>query len=138
MTSKDFVTSYFEAWNQHDAGGVAEHLSRSGKYCDIPVQQEWNRDEFIEHLNSFFAQDRNRYSLLGEIHTAKNSIAFQYRASPIDSDDDSLDWMGQNLSPWKAMLQARSRTIIRTLTLCRQDGALSLAATQNLGWTSLA
>ena len=94
MTSKDFVTSYFEAWNQHDAGGVAEHLSHSGKYCDIPLQQEWNRDEFIEHLNSFFAQDRNRYSLLGEIHTAKNSIAFQYRASPIDSDDDSLDWMG--------------------------------------------
>ncbi|MEP5566331.1 MAG: helix-turn-helix domain-containing protein [Halioglobus sp.] len=94
MTSKDFVTSYFEAWNQHDAGGVAEHLSISGKYHDIPVQQEWNRDEFIEHLNRFFAADKNRYSLVGEILTASNSIAFQYRASPIGSDDDALGWMG--------------------------------------------
>lgn len=94
MTSKDFVTSYFEAWNQHDAGGVAEHLSQSGQYYDIPVQQQWNRDDFIEHLKSFFTQDKNRYSLVGEILTASNSIAFQYRASPMDSDDDSLGWMG--------------------------------------------
>lgn len=94
MTSKDFVASYFEAWNQHDAGSVAEHLSQGGKYYDIPEQQRLSRDDLIEHLQDFFARDRNRYSLVGDILTGENSIAFQYLACPADTDDDSESWIG--------------------------------------------
>jgi AraC-like DNA-binding protein len=94
MTSKDFVASYFEAWNQHDAGGVAQHLSQSGEYFDIPVQQHWNREEFVTHLKDFFAQDKNRYSLVGEVLSGKNTIAFQYLASPVDEADTTPGWMG--------------------------------------------
>ena len=94
MTSKDFVASYFEAWNQHDPGGVAEHLAQGGNYYDVPEQQQLNRDGLIRHLQEFFAEDRNRYSLVGEILTGESSIAFQYRASPVDTSDDSEGWMG--------------------------------------------
>ncbi len=93
MTSEDFVSSYFEAWNQRDAGGVAGHLSQDGSYFDVPVQQQLTRDDFIIHLKEFFARDRNRYQLVGEICTGENSIAFQYRAVPLD-DDSSPGWLG--------------------------------------------
>ena len=94
MTTKDFVASYFEAWNHHDAGSVADHLSQGGKYYDVPEQQRLSRDALIEHLKEFFARDRNRYSLVGEILTGENSIAFQYLASPIDPEDKSESWIG--------------------------------------------
>ena len=93
MTSKDFVASYFEAWNQHDAGGVVEHLAKGGQYYDVPEQQHVSRDELVKYLKEFFARDRNRYTLVGEILTGENSIAFQYLASPIDPDEGE-GWMG--------------------------------------------
>jgi len=92
MTSEDFVSSYFEAWNQHDAGGVAEHLAQDGSYFDIPVRQQLSRNAFIEHLKDFFAQDKNRYVLVGEILTGESSIAFQYRACP--NADEDQGWLG--------------------------------------------
>ena len=94
MTSEDFVSSYFEAWNQRDAGGVAEHLAKDGCYFDIPVQQQLTRKDFIRHLKDFFSQDKNRYHLVGEICTGENSIAFQYRATPETGDDESEGWLG--------------------------------------------
>lgn len=94
MSTSDFVSSYFDAWNQRDAGGVAEHLSQNGCYFDIPVQQQLTRDDLIAHLKDFFTQDKNRYSLVGDILTGKNSIAFQYRASPLDPAGDCEGWIG--------------------------------------------
>ncbi|MEH6581372.1 MAG: helix-turn-helix domain-containing protein [Halioglobus sp.] len=92
-TSRDFVSSYIDAWNQHDAGSVAEHLSLDGVYFDIPIQHELTRDGLIEHLKEFFAQDKNRYQLVGEICTGETSIAYQYRAIPQD-EGDNPGWMG--------------------------------------------
>ena len=37
--SSDFVSSYLDAWNQHDPVGVAEHLAMGGTYCDVPTHQ---------------------------------------------------------------------------------------------------
>jgi len=94
MSSTDFVASYIDAWNHHDAGGVAEHLTKDGTYCDVPVQQQITRDELVVHLKDFFASDSRHYILVGEVLTAENSIAFQYRACPANRVDDESGWMG--------------------------------------------
>ena len=94
MISADFVASYIEAWNHHDAGGVAEHLADDGTYCDIPVQRQMDRDGLVTHLKDFFARDNSQYVLVGEVLTAPNSIAFQYRACPIGHEEGDAGWMG--------------------------------------------
>jgi AraC-like DNA-binding protein len=94
MISSDFVASYFDAWNHHDAGAVADHLARGGTYCDMPFQRQLARAELIAHLTEYFAQDNCRYQLIGEILRAENSIAFQYRACPQDRSDETAGWTG--------------------------------------------
>jgi AraC-like DNA-binding protein len=94
VSSKEFVASYIDAWNQHDPGGVAEHLARNGVYLDIPEQQKLARDELITYLNEFFTQDNSHYSLVGEVLTGENTIAFQYRACPIGLEKENVGWMG--------------------------------------------
>lgn len=94
MTSEDFVSSYFEAWNQQDPGGIAEHLAQDGSYFDIPVQQRLSRDDFITHLKDFFARDKNRYQLVGDICTGDSTIAFQYRAFLASGDEEAESWIG--------------------------------------------
>ena len=93
MLCSDFVASYIDAWNQHDPAGVAEHLAQGGAYFDIPAQQQMNRDALVEHLKQYFSKDTNFYSLVGEVLTGENSIAFQYRACPKGGGEDS-GWMG--------------------------------------------
>ncbi|MEM1114725.1 MAG: helix-turn-helix domain-containing protein [Pseudomonadota bacterium] len=93
MLSADFVASYLEAWNQHDPGGVADHLSQNGTYLDIPEQQQLNRSELVTHLEGYFKRDTNSYLLVGEVLTGQNTIAFQYRACPDGCDEDG-GWMG--------------------------------------------
>lgn len=82
-----FVESYFDAWNDRDPKGVADHLAANGIYCDVPESQVRSHDELITFLRSFFAHDQRQYRLIGDIMTSKNSIAFQYRVAPSDSDD---------------------------------------------------
>jgi len=94
MISLDFVSSYFDAWNHHDAGAVADHLVRGGTYCDMPFQRQLARAEFIVHLREYFARDNCRYQLIGEILRGENSIAFQYRACPVDEPGEASDWTG--------------------------------------------
>jgi AraC-like DNA-binding protein len=94
MISSDFVASYFDAWNHHDAGAVADHLAMGGTYCDMPFQRQLARAELIAHLKEYFAQDNSRYQLIGEILRGESSIAFQYRACPVDSSDDAVGWTG--------------------------------------------
>lgn len=83
MRSSKFVESYFDAWNHLDPKGVAEHLAADGTYCDIPENQRHSRDELVASLTHFFARDRRRYELIGDILTGDNSIAFQYKVSPL-------------------------------------------------------
>ncbi len=90
MRAAEFVESYFDAWNYHDAKLVAEHLTADGTYCDIPDQQQHSRDELLATLTGFFASNNHRYELIGEILTGRDSIAFQYRVSPSDAIDHAF------------------------------------------------
>lgn len=87
MSVAEFVESYFDAWNHGDARRVADHLTANGTYCDIPVKQQHSRDELVAYLNDFFAYDNHQYELIGDILTGRDSIAFQYRVSPVDGAD---------------------------------------------------
>ncbi|MEM7101426.1 MAG: helix-turn-helix domain-containing protein [Pseudomonadota bacterium] len=89
---KDFVASYIEAWNEHDAKEVANHLTPDGVYVDVPSNQLRPRKELIGYLSEFFSHDQNHYELEGDIATGENSIAFQYRV--IAEDDDGETWFG--------------------------------------------
>ena len=51
MISSDFVASYIDAWNHHDAGAVADHLATGGTYCDKPFQRQLAQAELIAYLN---------------------------------------------------------------------------------------
>jgi AraC-like DNA-binding protein len=88
MRKAEFVESYFDAWNHHDARLVADHFTAGGTYCDIPEQQQHSRDELLDNLSGFFAANDHHYELIGEILTGEASIAFQYRVSPSDSFTD--------------------------------------------------
>jgi AraC-like DNA-binding protein len=94
MLIPDFVESYFAAWNRHDPRQVAEHLASGGTYCDIPAQQQLARDEFVSHLREYFRQDTHCYTLVGEVLTGQDTIAFQYRVSPQDHSSPDTAWMG--------------------------------------------
>jgi AraC-like DNA-binding protein len=94
MVSSNFVDSYFDAWNQHDAGGVAEHLAQNGTYWDMPIKQHVSRDGLIAHLEEFFARDTNVYELVGAVLTSDNAIAFQYRSGPASGASPDETWTG--------------------------------------------
>jgi len=79
MHVTEFVKSYFDAWNKHDALGVANHLTKDGIYCDVPENARSTHDELITDLGEFFADNHHHYELVGEILTGDNTIAFQYQ-----------------------------------------------------------
>jgi AraC-like DNA-binding protein len=84
MRPSEFVESYFDAWNHRDPKGVADHLDADGIYRDIPENAQRSHDELITVLSSFFSTYRHRYELIGEILTNKDTIAFQYRMTPLE------------------------------------------------------
>jgi AraC-like DNA-binding protein len=86
MRKSKFVESYFDAWNHHDPEGVAEHLSDDGIYCDVPEDRLRSPAELIVSLNKFFANFRHRYELIGEIQKSQDTVAFQYRIYPFESE----------------------------------------------------
>ena len=82
MHSTAFVESYFDAWNQHDPLGVADHLTPDGIYRDVRQNAQRNHDELVEFLERFFKHYRHRYDLIGDILTNGNTVAFQYQMIP--------------------------------------------------------
>ena len=80
--STQFVASYFEAWNQHDPEGIADHLTPDGVYQDIRQNAQRNHDELVDFLNQFFRHYRHRYELIGDILSNGNTVAFQYQMIP--------------------------------------------------------
>ena len=84
MRATQFVESYFDAWNDSDAKGVADHLAADGVYCDVPENEQSSHDELITSLSDFFSNNHNRYELIGEILSSENTIAFQYATHPFD------------------------------------------------------
>jgi len=94
MRTVDFVDSYFDAWNQHDPKGVADHLAANGVYLDVPENAQRTHDELIESLSAFFVNHAHRYELIGEILKGKNTIAFQYRIYARDDSDSSAEYNG--------------------------------------------
>jgi AraC-like DNA-binding protein len=85
LQTAEFVESYFDAWNHHNARLVADHLTADGTYCDIPDQQRHSRNELLVNLTGFFATNNHRYELIGEILAGRDSIAFQYCVSSSDA-----------------------------------------------------
>lgn len=94
MQAREFVKSYFDAWNQHDPEGVAEHLTPDGVYRDVPEKVSRTHDELIQSLSSFFADNSHRYDLVGEIVHGHRTIAFQYRILPHAKDSGSKIYNG--------------------------------------------
>lgn len=97
MRATEFVESYFDAWNHRDPKGVADHLAANGIYRDIPENAQQSHDELITSLSDFFANNRHRYELIGEILTGMNTIAYQYRMSLFDANgkkETSLSYNG--------------------------------------------
>jgi len=86
MRATEFVESYFDAWNHRDPKGIADHLCADGTYLDIPEHSLRTPEELIVSLKNFFANDRHRYELIGEILKGENTIAFQYRMYPYGND----------------------------------------------------
>jgi AraC-like DNA-binding protein len=91
--AQDFVHSYLEAWNHRDAEEVFGHFCRDGRYCDIPRQANLSGQALLSYLSEFFAEDRHRYELVGELLVAEQTIAFQYRDSPVDGAGEA-GWEG--------------------------------------------
>ena len=65
MRAVEFVTSYIDAWNHHDASCVADHLTEDGVYHDVPRQQQHPQAELSGYLADFFSHDQNHYELEG-------------------------------------------------------------------------
>lgn len=91
MHASKFVQSYIAAWNHRDPEGVAEHLTADGIYHDVPENVQQTHDELIGYLNDFFANHHQRYELIGEILTGRDTIAFQYQMMSFENgeSDDS-------------------------------------------------
>lgn len=86
MNATDFVNSYFDAWNQKDSQAIANHLAENGVYADIPIHQNMSRDELIAHLDELFEHEANVYELTGEVLAGEDTIAFQYKVYPKNTD----------------------------------------------------
>lgn len=82
MPPDAFVTSYFDAWNQHDPQGVADHLATHGIYRDVRQNAQRNHPELVAHLRLFFREYRHRYELIGDILSNGDTVAFQYQMIP--------------------------------------------------------
>ena len=82
MHSTNFVASYFEAWNQHDPEGIADHLTPNGIYRDVRQNTQHTHDELVDSLNYFSKHHRHRYELIGEILSNGSTVAFQYEMIP--------------------------------------------------------
>ena len=83
MRASKFVQSYFDAWNHSDAVAVADHLLSDGVHWDVPENTHRSHDELIISLREFFAAERHRYELIGDILEGPNTIGFQYRMYPL-------------------------------------------------------
>lgn len=100
MQATEFVRSYFDAWNHHDAKAVADHLVSDGIYLDVPENAQRSPAELIVNLEEFFSNFRHRYELIGEILRGSDAIAYQYQMSSLSSDDsvirgcDFITWNG--------------------------------------------
>ena len=93
-SAQDFVESYLDAWNNHDATGVVGHMVSDGTYLDGPSQQQLTGEAFIKHLIEYFSNDHYRYELIGEVLANNSTIAFQYRAVPTDPNSGAEGWTG--------------------------------------------
>jgi len=85
LRASKFVQSYIDAWNHRDPEAVADHLTADGIYRDVPENIQQTHDELIGYLNDLFSNQRQRYELIGEILTSRDTIAFQYQMMSEDA-----------------------------------------------------
>ncbi|MEM6301904.1 MAG: helix-turn-helix domain-containing protein [Pseudomonadota bacterium] len=92
--NKDFVSSYIDAWNAHDASSVAEHFADTGRYCDVPKDLTMVGNELESYFKDYLSNDDYVYELKGDILKNNDVIAFQYLAIPRASNTGSSEWSG--------------------------------------------
>ena len=92
MRAVDFVASYIDAWNHQDADCIADHLTQDGEYFDVPTARHHPKPELTGYLSDFFTENKHQYSLMGEVMSGENTIAFQYRG--VFNDDEPNAWFG--------------------------------------------
>jgi AraC-like DNA-binding protein len=90
LRAAEFVDSYFDAWNHRDAKLVAEHLADNGTYLDTARNKQHSRGELLDWLVDYFASNKHRYELFGDILTGRNSIAFQYVVTAPGGDGETF------------------------------------------------
>jgi len=91
---QEFVQSYMDAWNNHDAPAVAGHFCSDGRYVDVPSQQHLTGETLIDHLIDYFSNDHYRYEVIGDVLSNGRTIAFQYRVVPLDPSSGAQGWSG--------------------------------------------
>ena len=90
MRATAFVASYLDAWNQSDAEAIAGHFTDDGVYVDVPENVRVSHDEIVDSLSRFFAANRHRYELIGDVLKGEDTVAFQYRMSPLERANRSI------------------------------------------------
>lgn len=94
MRASEFVASYIDAWNHRDAQCVADHLTNDGVYYDVPSELHHPKPELVKYLSDFFSHDRHQYSLVAEVVSGENTIAFQYRVDAEAGGLSEPSWFG--------------------------------------------
>ncbi|MEH6589088.1 MAG: helix-turn-helix domain-containing protein [Halioglobus sp.] len=90
MDPSEFVSSYIEAWNNRDSQAIANHLADGGTYFDSPAHQQLSREQLVEHLEAQFERNQHVYEVVGEVLMSENTIAFQYKATPLNPKGDQV------------------------------------------------
>ncbi len=95
MKAAEFVARYIAAWNEQDAQAIADTMSETGTYLDIPVHQQMSKEELIIHLEELFERESYFYELAGPVCSGENTVAFQYKATPRSASQN-----GEGVEPW--------------------------------------
>ncbi|GAB5413028.1 MAG: hypothetical protein Cons2KO_06310 [Congregibacter sp.] len=94
-SEQQFIKSYLDAWNDHDAAGVAQHFCEDGLYCDVPAQQELGGEDLVSYLVEYFSNDQYEYRLVGDVLVNAGTVAFQYRVHhPTAGSAEQPFWEG--------------------------------------------
>lgn len=82
---KQFVASFADIWNSHDAHGVAMRYAEDGDFSSVKAEPSHGRKELEDHYNTIFT------TFLKNAHTADTVRSIRFLASDLASVD--IDWL---------------------------------------------
>ena len=96
MDAASFVTRYLDAWNRRDAEAVLSFFDPEVQYSETPYPGLLlSYDDLRENLGDWLFGEHFRYSLLGDVFTAGDALAYryQYTRDSEESPSPSLEGM---------------------------------------------